>query len=424
MKEIIEHQTSLYRVQHDLKALQTRWKSGKTGMLSGLHLDFAYLLPEQETMDKLVRLYFETFESTYRIIHAPSFWAEYSKLAEDRQSVRPAFVIILLLVMACVSCVSRKEPIRYIGDSSVPRERAIAWIEASETWLRCHSQKNIYLAIWQIRCLLVLAKQVNTVKKKRLWTEAGTLVREAMAAGFHRDPSMLGEKASPFDREMRRRLWATMTELELQASVDRGMASASAGIFTDTKTVLNIEDEDLSDDPESLDKAKPIGNYTPSSFLQLSHASFPLRVALTSVVNDLGSPLRYEEVLMYEEMVNKELQRLPRRKEQQSVSQHENLSLVAQILLDVQLREFLIMLHGPFARQAEQSSRHSLSRIACFNAAANIIDHYARLSELGDYALLLLRHDYFRAALVICQNSYISASLQSKCPSLSEAFTC
>ena len=131
-----------------------------------------------------------------------------------------------------------------------------------------------------------------------------------MAAGFHRDPSMLGERAAPFDREMRSRLWATMTEMELQASIDRGMASVSGGNFVDTKTPVNIEDEDLSDEPTSLGKAKPIDHYTPSPFLQLANASFALRVSLTSTVNYIGSSLRYGDVLIYEEAITKELQRI------------------------------------------------------------------------------------------------------------------
>ena len=81
-----------------------------------------------------------------------------------------------------------------------------------------------------------------------------------MTAGFHREPSMLDGEISPFDREMRRRLWATMTELEVQASIDRGMASVSAGIFTDAKPALNIADKDLPDNPEILAMIKPVIN--------------------------------------------------------------------------------------------------------------------------------------------------------------------
>lgn len=413
MKEAINHQKSLYRTQHGLKDLQKKWKVEKNNTLSTPHLDLAYLFPEQEMMDHLIHLYFDTFESMYRVLHRPSFWKEYSEFMADRKSARPAFTMTLLLIMACSSCVFRKESIRYIGDSSIGRERATLWIEAAEAWLRQHSQKNVYLAVWQVRCLLFLAKQVNSIKKKTFWTDAGTLVREAMAAGFHRDPSILGDKVSDFDREMRRRLWATMLELELQASIDRGMMSTSSSMSSDTKAALNIEDEDLSDDVDSEEMAKPSNEYTQTSFLHLSGASFQLRVSLNSVVNDLNAPMRYEEVLEHEELIMTELRKLPPWTKAQPANA-TGLSLVARTLLDIQLRQFLIMLHGPFARQQERTTRHSLSRMVCFDAASSILNQYKRLSESGNYALLLLRHDYFRAALAVCQNAYISISLQSK----------
>ncbi|KAJ5947192.1 hypothetical protein N7466_000207 [Penicillium verhagenii] len=414
MKEAIKNQKSLYRVQHDLKSRHKKWKVEKVNTLSTPQLDFTYLLPDQRTINELVHRYFDNYESIYRIIHGPSFWEEYAKFSTDHLSTSSAFVVLVLLIMATASCISPNEQTRYIGDSSLGRERAVMWIEASESWLRSHSQKNVYLAVWQIRCLLLLAKLANTVKKKRHWTEAGNLVREAMAAGMHRDPGLLGDKISAFDREMRRRLWATMTELELQASIDRGMTSTSAGAFADTKGVLNLEDKDLLDEPDALDTQRPATEYTASSFLYFSNMSFSLRVSLNSVVNDMNSPLRYEEVMHYEDLITKELQKLP---PWSCVRSHENengLSLAARTLLDVQLRQFLIMLHAPFARQAEASSRHSFSRMVCFDAASSIIDQYTRLIESHSLVLLLQRHDYFRAALVMCQNSYISMNLQSE----------
>jgi hypothetical protein len=124
-----------------------------------------------------------------------------------------------------------------------------------------------------------------------------------MSAGFHRDPNLLGEKVSVFDQEMRRRLWASMIELELQASVDRGMPSASAGVPSDSATILNVNDEDLTGEGDSLPTPKPWDEYTAGSFLHISRASFSIRVSLNSLVNDLSTSLRYDEVLNYEEMV-------------------------------------------------------------------------------------------------------------------------
>lgn len=415
MKDAIMQHISLPRIQRDLKALQVRWKDAKLDVLPLADAELLELVPARETVDYLIRLYFDTFETMYRILHRQSFWREYQTFWDDRQAANPSFIILLILMMAAVSCLSLNEQPKYIGDSAVARERAVLWIEVSEWWLSRHSQKHIYLAIWQIRCLLILAKQVNVVKKKRTWTAAGTLVREAMAAGFHRDPSMLGEKVSAFDQEMRRRLWATMTELELQASIDRGMPSTSAGIPSDSATVLNVNDEDLALESNSLPISKPWNEYTGGSFLHMSRASFSLRVSLNSLVNDLSSPTRYEEVLTCEDAITKELRRIPLEAAPGGNGNIRQLSTVARALLDIQLRQFLILLHAPFARRADNSSRSSLSRMTCFNAAASIIEQHSQLTSSGNFLLLLLRHDYLGGALIICHNMYISVTIQSRC---------
>lgn len=408
MREAIKHHTSLPRVQRDLKSFQLRWKAEKTNVALRLtDEELLQFVPSREIVDDHIRLYFDTSENLYRILHQPNFWKEYHLFWEDRQAASPSFVVILLLIMATVSVISTREESKFIGDSAMARERAVLWIEVSETWHRQHSQKNIYLAIWQIRCLLMLAKQINIVKKKKTWTEAGTLVREAMSAGFHRDPTLLGEKVSVFDQEMRRRLWATMTELELQVSIDRGMPSATAGVPSDSASVLNINDDQLGVERGSPPMSKPSDECTACSYLHISRASFQLRVMLNSLVNDLSSPSRYEEVLNYEEQVTKEIQKLPTRKDRR-------LSNLTRALLDVQLRQFLILLHAPFARQADTNSRYSLSRMICLNAAASIIEQYSQLQGSEKFLLLCLRHDYFRAALHICHTMYISISIRSK----------
>lgn len=415
MKDTIMQHTSLPRVQRELKASWVRWKAAKAAGLPLTDSELLHLVPDRDIVDRLVRFYFDTFETMYRILHAPSFWEEYRLFWEDRQAVKPAFIVLLLLTMATVSCVSGADSHKYIGDSALSRERAVLWIEASEWWLGRQSQKHVYVTIWQIRCLLLLEKQVNIVKKKRTWTVAGTLLREAMSAGFHRDPFLLAGKVTFFDKEMRRRLWTTITEMELLISIDRGMPSGSAMIPSDNETVLNIDDEDLPTEGGSTPVSKPWEEYTSSSFLHISSASFSLRVTLNSRVNDPSSPLQYEEVLDYEEMIMKELQRLPPRveaDENQDPGQ-KGMSAMARTLLDLQLRQFLILLHAPFARQKSNNPRNAVSRMVCLNAAASILDQYSQLTKSGDLLPLLLRQDCYRAALIICHNLYTSITIQS-----------
>lgn len=413
MKETIKHHASLPGVQKELKALDTKWKYEKPHNLPVKTADLLLLLPDQAEMDAAIRLYFDTLETMYRILHRPTFMEEYEQLQQDRTAAKPGFIVLVLLIMATVSCTTATDR-TYVGSSSIGRERGSLWIETAEAWLGKQSKKNIYLVIWQIRCLLVLAKQMCRYKKKRMWSVAGDLVREGMAAGFHRDPSRLGGKISFFDQEIRRRLWATMAELELQASVERGMPSALAAIRMDCAPPVDIDDEDLRPECDSTQIQESPSHNTSTSFLRLCRHSLDLRVSLNSRMNDLTSDLPYEDILRYEDMIMSELRKLPSPTESNEDTTDRKLSQMARVVLDLQLRQFLVLLHAPFARKTEINSRYAVSRMVCFNAAASLIDQHWRLVQSGNPMLLLLRHDYFRGALSLTHYAYVSSGIQGK----------
>ena len=414
MKEAIMHHTSLPRVQRDLKALQVRWKVEKAEAWRFKDFNLLNLLPAREIVDHLIHLYFDTFETMYRILHIPTFWKQYFRFWDDIQVARPGFVVILLLAMAAVNPISSKDPSTYIGDSATARETAVIWIEACDSWLQRQSQKHVDLTMWQIYCLMILAKQSNIVKKKRTWTVAGNLMRQAMSAGFHRDPSLLGPKVSIFDQEMRRRLWATMVELELQTSIDRGMPSALAGISCDSANALNVNDDDFGEESRKPPSQRPWDEYTKASFLHISRSSLGLRVSLNAVLNELSSHPQYEDVLAYDDKIMQKLQDNPSRSSFQGARDVSILPDLPRTLLDIQLRQFLILLHSPFARQVESNSRYSLSKMVCFNAASSILDQHSKLIKAGNYTLCVFRNDIFRGALAICHNIYVSIAVQSR----------
>ncbi|KAB8263070.1 hypothetical protein BDV32DRAFT_156607 [Aspergillus pseudonomiae] len=412
MKETIKHHASLPGVQKELKALDTKWKYEKPNNLAVKTADLLLLLPHQEQMDAAIRLYFETFETMYRIVHRPTFMEEYDQLQKVRSAVKPGFIVLILLIMATVSCTMTTDR-TYVGSSSLGRERGSLWIETAEGWLAKQSKKNIYLVIWQIRCLLVLAKQMCRYKKKRMWSVAGDLVREGMAAGFHRDPSRLGGKISFFDQEIRRRLWATMIELELQASVERGMPSALAAIQMDCAPPVDIDDEGLRPESASTETQGSSGHRTSTLFLRLCRNSLDLRVSLNSRMNDLTSDLPYEDILRYEDMIMSELRKVPSSTDNSDDTNGKRLSQMARVVLDLQLRQFLVLLHAPFARKAENNTRYTVSRMVCFNAAASMIDQHWGLVQAGNPMLLLLRHDYFRGALNLSHYAFISSGIKA-----------
>lgn len=81
------------------------------------------------------------------------------------------------------------------------------------------------------------------------WTLVGMVVRIAQSLGLHRDGSIFG--MNPFETEMRRRLWYEICILDVRTAEDHGCNPSITKISYDTKTPLNINDDDLSEDPNA-----------------------------------------------------------------------------------------------------------------------------------------------------------------------------
>jgi hypothetical protein len=81
----------------------------------------------------------------------------------------------------------------------------------------------------------------------------GVAVRIAQSLGLHRDGAKFG--LSPFDTEMRRRLWWQVCTVDIRASEDHGSDPTILGASYDTKLPTSCNDSDL--DPSNEEPPKP-----------------------------------------------------------------------------------------------------------------------------------------------------------------------
>lgn len=95
-----------------------------------------------------------------------------------------------------------------------------------------------------------------------VWTLSGLLIRLATALGVHRDGSHFG--LSPFDTEMRRRLWWHICTLDVRASEDHGIDPSIVESTFDAKYPSNINDVDFS--PSSTETPKEHEGWTETTF--------------------------------------------------------------------------------------------------------------------------------------------------------------
>jgi hypothetical protein len=83
-----------------------------------------------------------------------------------------------------------------------------------------------------------------------VWMMTGLLIRMAQYLGLQRDGSHFSH-LTPYEIEMRRRVWWSVVNLDLRASEDQGTDLAIVHNSFDTKMPLNINDADIG--PETTE---------------------------------------------------------------------------------------------------------------------------------------------------------------------------
>lgn len=396
----------LHRLPTLQKLKETFKRHGKEARPTIVLPDFetlVTLVPDRPSADARVQEYFETLETTYRILHAPTFFQKYKEFWASSHDASAAFLVQLLLVCACVNCVVPDGSTAFVGSSSVSRDAAIKWIEVCETWLDLQSQKHMTLDVFQVQVLLVVAKRLNCVKVKREWTVAGHLLRLAMSAGLHREPTYLTTNISVFDQEMRRRLWFTILEMEVQASLDRGMGASLGPFDWDCLAPLNIHDEDFDQDIEKMPPPRPVTTFTRTSFLCLAQQHLPLRLEILSKINSIRACLQSDDAIELDQRIRQILDALPRWTDTAGKAMASDLS-------ELLLYEFLLLIHQPFAAQTEAPTQHFYSRMARRNAAMTTLKTYIDMRPSSALTFSNLRSDLFRASLALCHDIVVSVT--------------
>lgn len=104
------------------------------------------------------------------------------------------------------------------------------------------------------------------------WLLVGMIIRIAFRMGYHREPSRFSN-ISPFQAEMRRRLWTIIVQLDLMSSVAVGLPIMIQPSLPDVKEPRNLEEEDLHPDMTELPPARPDSDSSIMRYVNLNHVS-------------------------------------------------------------------------------------------------------------------------------------------------------
>jgi hypothetical protein len=339
-------------------------------------IDVTLDMPSRPICDKLVQLYFRTFDTVFRVLHVPTFQKEYQAYWCNKLVSREAFHQKLLLVMAIGTCFYYEDE-----EEDCPfRSLASRWIFQVQYWL-----VNIFetgepnMDVIQVSALLLLARQIDRVGTNLIWISADFPLRIAISEGYHKEPSIHFPDMPPFEAEMRRRIWATIIELSLQSSLDAGMPPPISCDGFDCSPPANVDDAELDTIMDLRTTSNTSDRFTQSTAQIMLVHTVRLRLKILQSLTTFENPLSYQDTLKLglevEAMCRPHLALI-----QSCLSMTypagTELPTPFQIkLLDILTRRFVLALHEPFAILAKADLSYYYSKKVVAESAYQILSY-------------------------------------------------
>ncbi|XHG06286.1 hypothetical protein AWENTII_009491 [Aspergillus wentii] len=308
-------------------------------------------LPAKDVADSLVDIYLRTIEGIHRILHIPTFRQDYEAVWVSETTPDMAFIIQLKLVLSIGAVM--------YDDRFSLRTSAIRWIYEAQTWISQPEFKSrLNVQFLQTSILLLFAREFVGVEGGLSWVSAGNVMRTAVYMGLHRDP-LYFPKSTTFVAEMRRRVWNTVLEINLQTSMNSGGPPLFSLDDFDTQPPGNFDDEQImAEDPTP----QPDGSFTQMSIALALRKMFPVRLAIAKALNGIGVSSAYNETLRLDSELRRLYKAICRMIQQYSSGGGNSPSQFQIRTLDYLVRRYFLALHEPFFAPATHETAYAFSR--------------------------------------------------------------
>ena len=206
-------------------------------------LDLRRFHPPQEQIPIYWKIFKSNVDPVIKLLHVPHHEHLFYEASQDLDHVsKPMELFMFTIYFSAVTTIS---PDDCLGHFRLEKSEVLAKYRfaVEQALARAGFLSTNELLVLQ-SMLLFLTCVRRSDDTRYVWTLTGILIRLAQALGVHRDGQKFG--ISPFETEMRRRLWWQIATLDVRASEDHGSDPSIIEQNFDTKFPLNINDEDIS----------------------------------------------------------------------------------------------------------------------------------------------------------------------------------
>ncbi|KAL1970834.1 hypothetical protein VTN77DRAFT_2668 [Rasamsonia byssochlamydoides] len=378
-------------------------------------------LPARPAADLLIANYFGVTSHVRPVIHPKKFLREYEKFWKNPYDVSKMWLGLLFAIMRQGIRVSKANGIDLtpsVGDAdeamSLFRTRTTQCLASSD-----YSKPTME----QLETLAVhLEAEFTSSPDSQIHVRVlmGSVVRLAMRIGLHREPSLFPE-FTPFQCEMRRRLWLAVVQSDIFMSFQVGLPAMIPKGQHDTMLPRNLREDDFDEDSTALPLSRPMNEVTKISFFIAKMPMLEVFAKTSSHILDIHP--NDADVATLESELYAARDAMPpyykMRPLEESILDPPHVVL-ARMGMDQTMHSGLCILHRRRLPLARSNPQFSHSRKVCVDAALTLLSYQAihhretaptgRFAGYKGMATSVTTNDYLLAAMLLCLDLRLALS--------------
>lgn len=246
-----------------------------------------------------------------------------------------------------------------------------------------------------------------------VWILLGTIVQLAMHMGYHRDPKHFKEM-TPFTAEMRKRVWATIVELDLGISAQMGLPRLIKPWQADTGEPSNLQDGDFNKATTDMPPPRPETDLTPMLYRIVKARMMTTIGFIWDFATDMRS-YTYAEVMKMDQRLDDSHASIPECLKWRSIVHcimDSPQVIMQKVFLEIIFHRARIVLHRKYLYYSLMTPQLTHSRQACLDAALKLLEYQHMLQEETQPCCQLyqerwrvsslVNHDFLLATSILC----------------------
>ncbi|KAI1804254.1 fungal-specific transcription factor domain-containing protein [Daldinia bambusicola] len=211
---------------------------------SSSNVDLRKLHPLPSQIPFFWQVYQENVDPLVKILHVPSMNKIIRELRSNMDNISPGMEALMFAIYyASITSMEDNEVKVNFGAEKAQLIKKYRFATEQALAKANFLVTSELVVVQAFTLFLVLVRRYDDTRFA--WTLTGLAIRISQSLGIHREGTEF-DGLSPFDVEMRRRLWWAICILDLRSAEDQGTELTIAERTYDTQFPLNINDADLS----------------------------------------------------------------------------------------------------------------------------------------------------------------------------------